>query len=138
MKKRRTGSKTKKYRKKFNGERTDTDEVRTETSGLFGYTYRVRKDGSHYPKLTSISVTKPTLDIYATLRQAGNYQNYDELLMDILTHLIIDKHISPFIAESLENRIRFAKAYIRMRKKSRSKADARHRYYPRKTGVIGD
>lgn len=127
--------KKKKYRKKFSGERTDTEIVKRVlvTNGCI---YNVRKDGSRYPAPTTISVSKPVLDIYATLREKWKCNNYDELLMKIINILMKEKHLTPFIIETLEGRIKVANTHIKMRERTRSKAKDRHRYSHRKTGLI--
>jgi hypothetical protein len=137
----------KKHRKRFSGIRDDTETVDLEVIGA-GVPYHKRVDGSHYPKHTTIPVTESTRRIYSIFREAGHYNNYDELLLDIALAIVKTKSLpvsyrrknkplilSDDIIQILEHNVTQAKMDRGFRELARKKAIEKRRYQPRKTST---
>lgn len=128
----RRGEKRRKYRKRFSGIRDETRTVGTHFT-RDAREYIDREDESKYPKLTSISVSQSVRRICCSLRRDGNYNNYDELLLDLTkTWLQFRKSDLPedtvsFFKESVTR----AEVDCRLRKLARDRAIAKNRYFPR-------
>ncbi len=127
-------SKKRRYRKKFTGKRDDTENDETISPTPL-HRYIKRKDGTLYPERTTISLTFPTKDIFAIMREAGKFDNYDELMINIVEHLIMYNKVSGKILETVNNRITIAKTNIKIMKNARWKAKGKLRYSRRKTGI---
>lgn len=150
---RRTRKRKPKPSKSFSGEKLrregfTIEGIRTDTKVMKkfrasnGYEYQKRKNGTYYPKHSSISVTQPTREIYAIFNRAKllngyRFRNYDELLIRIAECLLkkkpeIEFSLSPSQLRELERRIKIAKTHIRMMRKARVKAKEKIRLNPRK------
>jgi hypothetical protein len=136
--------KDKPRRKRFSGEiREEDDTYKVGEEKIDGLTYHERRDGSVVPKQTSISVTQSTRRIYAILREAGRYNNYDELLLDIALPIVRNKSfpnkplsLREDIAKSLEHAVTQAKIDRGLRTHARKKAFEKRRYHRRKTSTL--
>lgn len=134
------------HRKRFSGEIREGDD--TLKAGLEttddGLTYHKRLDGSLYPKHTTIPVTESTRRIYAILRKAGCYNNYDELLLDIALPIVRNKSLPAFrlpnkslslsedVVESLKRVVEQVIVDKAFKTRARKKAIEKRRYHPRK------
>jgi hypothetical protein len=135
-----------KHRKRFSGIRDDTKTVDFTVIGN-GVPYNKRHDGSLYPKNTTITVTESTRRIYACFREAGGYNNYDELLLDIALPIVKTRKLpvshlpnkslilTDYIIRKLESNVTQAKMDRGFRGLARSKAVYKRRYYRRKTSI---
>lgn len=132
------------HRRRFTGERTDTRVVRDfKTSD--GRKYQWREEGSIYPKLTSIPVCKSTLNVYGMLRDEGNYDNYDELLLDLALSIVNARslpapstpkgfiRLDKFTVEMIKKAVEKETKDVMRRKKNRVVAVCKHRYFKRRT-----
>jgi hypothetical protein len=139
--------KKRRHRKRFSGvieEYDDTFRVGDEIT-YDGFAYHKRRDGSLYPKHTSIPVTQSTRRIYAILREVGHYNNYDELLLDIALPIVRNKSLpvsrlpneslglDEDIVKILEHKVTQARIDRGLRARARKKAFAKQRYHRRKT-----
>jgi hypothetical protein len=138
--------KERRHRKRFSGEIREEDDTYKTGKEITadGFIYHERRNGSLYPKNTSISVTESTRRIYAILRKEGCYNNYDELFLDIALSIVRNKSLpvsrlpneslslSEGIVEILEHNVTQAKIDRGFRARARKKAFAKQRYYPRK------
>ena len=113
----------KKKNRYFTGRRTATKITNREET-RDGAVYFERKDRSKYPKLTSIPCTEFVRRMLAVFKQAGGYQNYDELLFDLVTSRE-ESHSLP------KNILDGAKNDIKLRTEARNQAIMKKRYYPR-------
>jgi hypothetical protein len=134
--------KKRRYRHKFTGLRDDTQIVDEEATDSKGY--NKRNDASKYPKPTTITVNKATLALYAVLREQGKYNNYDELLVDIVEYVVNQRMLfsrnhqlfkmDEQIPKDLERIILRAKNYLQLKDASRKQAIRKMRYKRRETG----
>jgi len=124
--------------KKFSGIRDDT-AVTKEYAELG---YLKRSDGSVFPKLTSIPVNKRTREVYAFLRELGKFHNYDELLVGVAYCLLEYEGLpstkgvialETSVAKKMKLKLELSEQLIRLRKKARTRASGKRRYYRRKT-----
>lgn len=132
----------KRYRKKFSGFRDDTEIVDEEATALKGY--NKRNNAPVYPKPTTITVNKATLALYGVLREQGKYNNYDELLVDIVEYVVSQRMLfsknrlllkmDEQIPKDLEPIISRAKNYLKLKNASRTNAIRKKRYKRRETG----
>ena len=93
-----------KRRKRLSGYLTEYDDtaIVDKYTTEDGLTYYKRLDGSLYPKHTTISVTESTRRICAILREAGHYNNYDELFLDIALQIVKAKNDPLLLSEGFE------------------------------------
>jgi hypothetical protein len=138
--------KERRHRKRFSGEIREEDDTykADEEITADGFVYHRRRDGSLYPKHTSIPVTESTRRIYAILRKEGCYNNYDELFLDIALSIVRNKSLpvsrlpdkslslSEDIVEILEHNVTQAKIDRGFKARARKKAVQKQRYHPRK------
>jgi hypothetical protein len=119
-----------KGRKKFSGYVAEYDATAIVGKHITddGLTYYKRRDGLLYPKHTSISVTESTRRLCAILREAGHYNNYDELILDIAQQ-IVDAESDPMLKRAVVQ----VKIDIGLRKSARKKAIDKQRYHRRKS-----
>ncbi len=135
--------KKKKYRKRFSGKRFGTEPVKEYAGTVFVK----RKDGTIYPKLTNISVTRHTREFFGILKEIKYkdriiFDNYDELLMGIMKSIVKSKSLPTSLGiipvndediRKLEILIRRSEHIIRVREASRNSAKSINRYSRRST-----
>jgi Arc/MetJ-type ribon-helix-helix transcriptional regulator len=102
-----------------------------------GREFDKRWDGSIYPKRTTISVSQSVRKLCGILRSTGRFDNYDELILDLVRRLIPseESNVSLHPSEELTRLLRefVAKAEIDCgyRESARRKAMKKHRYRQR-------
>jgi hypothetical protein len=125
---------------RFRGEKDDTRPIDVHTTRS-GREYIERINAPLYPKLTTIPVSQSTKNAYFILRGIGRYNNYDELLLDLVEEKVRDRElkISSRLNKShasklvlmLDKMMTRIKQDIRFRELSREKAMKKGRYRPR-------
>ena len=128
-----TLSSRRRRRKRFSGLRDETEPVGTY-SASDGRKFDKRWDGSIYPKLTTIPVSQSVRKVCSILRSTGGFDNYDELILDLVKRLIPSEESNVSLHLN-EETIKFLREYVARaeidrgyRKSARTKAAKKGRY----------
>lgn len=116
---RKIGKKKSRY---FSGKRTDTQIVRNRYTED-GSTYYERKNGSLYPKDTTIAISRSIKRIFLILERYNKYPNVDEFLLDMLMSRVEARSLPKYFAEH-------ATRDIRLKREARIRAIQKGRFFP--------
>jgi hypothetical protein len=133
---RRGYTSTRKYRYKWKKKGlTATEVVRISDDGR----REERKDGTYYPKLTSIPVSRSVRELYGYLRECGGFHTYDALLIYLVKRERLSKefrrslYIDADRFRTIKGLIEKAEEDLKLRQYARSRANAKGRYFRRRS-----
>ena len=116
------------FGKYFSGNRTDTQVVRKRYTDD-GSIYYERKDGSLYPKVTTIAICRSIKSLIYILKDYNNYPNVDELLFEMLMARTEARSFPKY-------RIDRAVRDIKLRRSARVRAIHKVRFFPTKDAWV--
>lgn len=128
LRRQRDGRKKKRSRY-LTGRRTDTVERRILTTED-GDVHSVRVDGTHYPKDTTVAISRPLKKLLWEFKLVDQYPNMDELIFDLLMAKIEAGTVRISEIPKTEKIIEQVKYDIKLKHDARMRAKAKGRYFP--------